>query len=115
LASWFRLFLALIVLGAGYSSPMRVVTPWFRAATRPVQSRFLGRDFATVNKQQTGAPGEVLRVRFLRSLQDPRDETVLGESLLTWTSSILSLLTQCQWPLLPSSLPSLRSSLPLRC
>jgi hypothetical protein len=114
-APWFRLFLSLIVLGAGCSSPIRVVTPFFRATRRPAQFRFLRRNFATVNNQQTGSPVEVRRVRFLPSLQDPSDETALDESLLTRTFSILSLLTQCQWPLLPSSLPSLQSSPPLRC
>jgi hypothetical protein len=114
-APWFRLFLSLIVLGAGCSSPIRVVSPFFRAARRPAQFRCLRRNFATVNKQQTGSPVEVRRVRFLHSLEDPSDEIALDKSLLTWTFSILSLLTQCQWPLLPSSLPFLQSSPPLRC
>ena len=113
-APWFRLFLSLLVVCAVFSSPICVVTPFTRAAKRPAQFGFLRRNFTTVNKQQTMSPVEVRRVRFLPS-QDSSDESALDESLLTWTFSILSLLTQRQWPRVLSSLPSLQSSPPLRC
>jgi len=113
-APWFRLFLSLVVVCAVFSSPIRVVTPFIRAAKPPAQSGFLRRNFATVNKQQTRSPGEIRRVRFLPS-QDPSDETVQDESLCTWSFFFLSLLTQHQWPRMFSSLPSLQSNPPLRC
>jgi hypothetical protein len=114
-APWFRLVLSLIVVGALYSSPVRVATPFLKVARGPGQFYTSCQNFATVNKHQTGSPVEVRRVRFLHSLQDPGDETALDVSLPTWAFSTLSLLTQCRWPLVPSSLPSPQSSLPLRC
>ena len=112
-APWFRLFLSLVVACAVFSSPIRVVTPFIRAANHISKSGFLRRDFATVIKQQTISPGEVHRVRFLSS-QDSGDETAPDGSLLTWSFLILSLLTQHQWPRVPSSLPSVQSNPPLR-
>lgn len=113
-ARWFRLFLSLIVVGAVFSSPVRVAAPFLTVARRPAHSPTSRQDFTTVHKHQTGAPVEVRRVRFLHSLQDPGDEIVLDAPLPTWAFSVLSLLTTRQWPLMPSSLPP-PSSLPLLC
>ncbi len=110
----FRLLLSLVVSCAVFSSPIRVVTPFIRVAKHTAEFGFLRRNFATVNKQQTRSPGEIRRVRFLSS-QDSSDETIPDDSLLTWWFFILSPLTQHQWPPVPSSLPSVQSSLPLRC
>ncbi len=113
--AWLRLMLSLVVVGAVFSSPIRVVPTFARTAKRLAHVGFLRRNFATVNARQTRSPNESNRVRFPDSLQDANDEIALEESSPTWAFSILPLVTDCQRALVSCSLPILQSSLPLRC
>jgi hypothetical protein len=114
-AVWFRLFLSHIVVVAVFSSPLHVVTSGLRVARRPARASVLQTNLASVHKQLTGFPGGVHRVRFLDTQEDPKDEMASQESALTWTSLVSLPLTECKWPSVASSLPSVQSTAPLRC
>ncbi len=111
----FRLFLSHIVVVAVFSSPLHVVTSSLRGARRPDKASMLQSNLATVHRQLTGSPARVHRIRFFDTQEDPKNEILSQESTLIWASLVTLLPTQCMWPSLAPSLPSLQSTAPLRC
>jgi hypothetical protein len=114
-ARWFRLFLSLVVLGAIFSSPVRVLSPVIGSVGHSTPAKRHYRQHVAPCKHPVGAPWGVRRVRFLGSLKDRGNEDRSEKLACTLALPIFLILPRGDRSSTPVRLDSFPCTRPLRC